>query len=339
MLSQKTLFVAGDPGGSRCLLPLIEFLHDTGAGYSVLDNGFLAKELPSVSKENICNCVDITYSDYSCLYFGSSATDAFPLMVARDASLHMPTVHVLDNWSTYKKRMETDGLETFFPTYYAVMDTVAAQGVKDAGFPDSSVVITGHPALSCHLPNPTGAKFSAKKTILFINEPYSAVLGADTNSANHCGFLEQDVLKAFADSMQKYAEQVYVVVVPHPKDDPEIVKIFWSAVAGKLEGHVQPLLPPRDVFSSVCGVAGMASIVLYEAWLLGLPVLAMQPDCKMESMAHFKARSGCVYCEKFDLFTRDIDAWWDLCLDFQILVPRPEWKQHQQATQRLLQLK
>ena len=334
------LCAAGDPGGSRVVLPVINELARRNLQCAVLNHGFLGRELP----EHLHGWLypeeeaDALLERAALFMFGSSATDILPLSLARRARMcGLPIVHILDNWSTYRSRLETDGFGMLVPDIYTVMDEEAKAGAVAEGVPLSCLLVTGHPGLfdsAIKLGRlPTQNRRQAAVAIgcppdalhlAFVHEPFRAVFGDDLLADGHPGFTEDAVLAAFTAALRPYRERVHISILPHPKESPDVVSEIWEQVRGGVSGRIVTLTQSQDIFSAVDGVAGMASILLYEAWLTGLPVLSLQPDCKFTSLRRFASLDGIQYTDSRDRMPTSVAAWLIRCKETVTPVPRPE---------------
>lgn len=327
------LFAAGDPGGSRALLPVITACAQAQIDFRVVNNGFLAQELPAKYAHQRIEATSDIFANYHVrgYIWGSSVSDVLPLSLARKArQQHIPIVHILDNWSSYRDRLCTDRLPPLFPDVYIVMDFVAQQAAIQEGIPPTSIHICGHPAFA-QLKN-THARLGqiSKKNILtragiaprtiqektvlaFINEPFRRALGQNTQAIGHCGFTEQEVLLRLLETLHSYEKELFLCIMPHPKDNPLEVLQFWQNTQSSLQGAVLPAGQSSEFLPAFDGVIGMASLVLYEAWMLSLPVLALQPNCRMESMKHFAHRKNVIYTHKYSEFNTACNIFLPMC--------------------------
>ena len=342
---------AGDPGGSRALLPVILELERRGTPCTVLRHGFLGKELPAEFEHHLCSEEDAParVKQSRCFLFGSSATDTLPLSLARTAhAWGVPTAHILDNWTNYGLRLHTDGLPPLYVDLYAVMDEEALAGAVVDGVPKDCLVITGHPGMAqaaARLASPREESpydaarrlgLPAKKLhVAFINEPFRAVMGADIQAPHHPGFTEDAVLDAFTFALLPWKEHVHVTVLPHPKDNDAEVADLWTRVDRGILGQVLRLTDGRDILPAVDGVAGMASILLYEAWLSVLPVLSLQPNCRLDSMRRFSRLTDVHYAGTLYDVASAVDAWMAHILSGHPPLPRAELGLHASAPARL----
>ena len=194
-------FAAGDPGGSRSLLPIIRTLASRGEDCLVLDHGYLGREIKVGSSIFLCSKheADKAIASCSAFVFGSSATDVVPLTLARRARiLGRPIAHVIDNWGGYMSRLRTDRQEPLIPDLYVLPDEEARQGCLAEGLPPRPLEVIGHPAMAGaaselkHLraANSTMRMTTASKQVLaFIQEPFRMVFGDDLNCPGHPGFI------------------------------------------------------------------------------------------------------------------------------------------------------
>ena len=342
---------AGDPGGSRAVLPVVLELIQRGKPVRVLDHGFLGKELPIEHNELLCNPNDAEKILTSCtvFIFGSSVTDILPLTLARQAKdIGKPVIHVLDNWSLYTERLFTDKLPPLEVDVYAVMDETAKEGALAAGISESCLVVTGHPGFAAiieelKLLNSKNKQEEAVKLNLppdklllaFVCEPFKQIYGTNLNVSGHPGFTEELVLSAFTASLAPYSEDIHLVLLPHPKQNETEINHLWEQNHGMLNGSVIKLPRSRDILPAVSGIAGMASILLYEAWLGGLPVLSMQPDCRHEAMKRFGLLDGIVYAHTNGMIPSAVMDWVSLCRMQDKCVVRSDLALHEASPEKV----
>lgn len=323
------LCAAGDPGGSRAILAVAEILFRHGETVRIPRHGTLGKEVPASMAGCLCDANEAFDFLPRCkaLVFGSSTHDAWPLALARAAKAKgVVVMHVLDNWSSYMKRLCTDGLPPLLPDLYTAIDEESRRGAEAEGIPAASLVVAGHPGLAdaadalerLVLQGRTGC--AGPLHVAFVCEPFAMVFGRDCRVQGHPGFTEETVLESFAAALAPSAQDVRVYLLPHPKQRPEDIARLWDKVRGPLEGKVLNLPRGRDVLSMVSGVAGMASILLYEAWLGGFPVLSMQPDCRLPALRRFASLQDVAYTDKESAIPAITAGWLAQCRQ---TAPRP----------------
>lgn len=340
------LCAAGDPGGSRAVLAVAETLLRRGETVRIPRHGTLAKEVPALMAG--CLCDENEAFDFlprcKALVFGSSTHDAWPLALARAAKAKGAVVmHVLDNWSTYMKRLCTDGLPPLVPDIYTVIDEESRKGAEAEGVPAAALVVAGHPGLADtadaleRLAAQRRTGCAGPLAVAFVCEPFAAVFGRDCRVQGHPGFTEETVLESFAAALATVAPDVHVYLLPHPKQRPEDISRLWDKVRGPLEGKVLSLPRGRDVLSMVSGVAGMASILLYEAWLGGFPVLSMQPDCRLPALRRFASLKDIAYTDKETAVPAATAEWLAQCRR-TAPVPRHELFFHKAAPRKIVEM-
>ncbi len=339
---------AGDPGGSRAVLPVVMELARRGQVCRVLDHGFLGRELPaSLAALRLSESAEFP-DGAACYLFGSSSSDILPLALARTARMRsVPVVHVLDNWSGYAQRLRHDGLPLLEPDIYAVMDEDAKLGAIADGVPEQCLRVTGHPGLG-ELAGIIAARQSNraeqrqrmglpvdKSLVVFVNEPLRQVLGSDISAQNHYGFTEDRVLDLFLKQLEPFKNDIYVVVLPHPKDHADELDKLWRAVSRGVSGQVLQLPQGRTILPVADAIAGMSSILLYDAWLCGLPTLALQPGARQASIRRFSGLPGIHYIDTEEGIGLAVANWLVEAKDNVVVHPRLELEFHFQAPARI----
>ena len=147
MPDRTLLFAAGDPGGSRALLPLIAHAAADKFVCLVRRHGYLGREITPTAGVVIEDESAPWSDDCGCYIYGSSTTDTYALRLASKAKRHhIPTIHVCDNWSSYQHRLILDG-QVLLPDVYCVMDHQAREDAIREGIPPDILAVTGQPAL------------------------------------------------------------------------------------------------------------------------------------------------------------------------------------------------
>jgi hypothetical protein len=308
------LAVSGDIGGARTLLPVLEYLFECKKPFSIVKHGFLANDAP-IEWDRVAailhgeNSLELLFRKgcFKKVVFSTSIKDTFPLEVARLArELGIYVVCLLDNWMNYRHRLEIDGKPTFLPDEYLVMDDLAFKEACNDGLPPSLIKIVGHPGLSGlafeyqqWLKNNRKLKAidsgSKKKLIAFISEPAESDQGSGPQVPQYRGYTEKTVLKEFCLRLQPFANKYKLNIVSHPREDVGGLERVWRQCQGTLEGEILKTGNGRQAVFAADGIAGMVSILLYEAWLMNKPVISLQPGlCKLQ-INLFQKREG-VFC-------------------------------------------
>lgn len=359
---KRVVISGGDIGGARGLIPVIARLCAEDIPVTVIKHGYLGDNISScVQNEPETLPEDMRIIEHffregraGIYLFSTSGWDAFALSAARVAKNHgVPVVYLLDSWMNYRMRVELDGLPPLHVDAYAVMDELAFEGALRDGIPQSCLKITGHPGLSAlmdefgqHLAQKKERlgrelKEANKRLVVFLSEPVESDQGASQqDSPIFRGYTEKTVLKLFCENMQKYDNEVRVMVVPHPREDANEVLRYWNMYHGELEGTVFRPKSGREGVFIADGVCGMASALLYEAWLIGKPVLSLQPGLCTSELSYLKAKKGCYFIAEEQIAEEIISMWME-----EVLGKKPdiaeryrELESHRNAPQEVCRL-
>jgi len=329
------LFAAGDVGGARALLPIIALAAARGQRPDVLRHGALVRE-PGIAGEWV-DAADVTFNDPArrpgALVFTGSVADPVALQLARSAqSAGIPTVFLLDSWSSYTSRLAVDGRELFNPSVYCVPDQKAKEDALRAGV-TGRIEVTGQPAFADVLSEmrAPGTVGLPRTKILLVSEPVEADHGRTR------GYTETDVFALIGAALQRLAAHTEVDVLPHPRDEAARIGAIWEKCRGDLGGQMLKQNALRSV-ADYDAVAGMASVLLYRAWLLGQPVLSCQPDLAMPALRQFGEREGIVFIDRASEAPAQIAAWAGALVPGQVYALRPEARQHAAAAETILQI-
>lgn len=329
------LFAAGDVGGARALLPVIALASAYGQRPWVLKHGALTTE-KNVAGDWI-GVTDLLFADPAhhpgAYLFAGSVADQTPLRLARQARASgIPTIFVLDSWTSYAARLAMDGLEPFVPDAYCVPDRKAEADAKRDGV-TATIAVTGQPAFADVLLESRGDAPRARPGIkvLFVSEP------AEADHGRSRGYTETDVMTGIAEALQGWEGRLMIDVLPHPRDDAAKVAALWNNVRGDIPGEILEKNTLRSVVD-YDGVAGMASVLLYRAWLLGLPVLSCQPGLLLDPLRQFGEREAIVLVDKIDTSRAQIQAWAKGLVAGRTPVLRPDAHQHAGAAEAILRI-
>jgi hypothetical protein len=356
----RALFASGDVGGARAILPITERCVEEGIDAAFVDNGHISKEAPShlvrISSDAL-GSIDqfenlLFKNDIRVFIFASSLKDSTALTFARSMKAHnVPVIHVLDQWNSYQSRMETDGLPVFIPDHYAVMDDLAYRAAIADGIDGSTLMITGQPALAN-----LAAEFAQWKTkidrsilnhegfdpgkrlISFISEPVEHDQGATIESPGYRGYTEKDVIRRFCEILQPFSKDIQIAMLPHPREDQDALAELWNANKGELFGKILNLTRGRyGVFMSD-GVAGMGSVLMSEAWLLGKPVISIQPGLRLPSLQMLQHRQDVVFVDSYSGISETLTDWLGGVIRGLTYNIRPDLALHEKAPEILCNL-
>lgn len=354
MRRSAVLFAAGDPGGANAVLSVAAELATRGVAVAVLDHGHLGRVAPPglhrlpppAGKDGAAEWLAARAVGAIC--FGTSLTDTLPLTLARAArDAGLPVLCVLDNWMNYRARLGMDGQPDLVPDLYAVMDETARAAALAEGVPPTCLGVTGHPGLAA-LADEAGAADAAwrretrrrlglglngRPLLAFIGEPVAHDQGTGPETPGWRGYTERDVLPLLCRHVRQLAgDALDVAIVPHPRDDLAELDALWETARGTLGGGlVPPGLSGRQIVMAADRVVGMASILLYESWLLGKPTLSLQPGLVRDDLKSVAERPGVVFVGCAEDAAAGIGRWLELAPG----PARPDLHLHRQAPRML----
>jgi len=342
------LAASGDIGGAMAIIPVLKYLSDCNEPFAIVEHGFLASKAPKTWKRvpavlEGSGSLERFFKDdcFKEVVFTTSVKDTFPLKLARTAARQgVPVLCLLDNWMNYIYRLGIDGEPAFIPTVYMVMDDLAKAEAIREGVPESVLRVVGQPALGSLADDYQSwkkqdrAKYFesagldiTKKLVVFISEPVSDDQGSGPENTQYRGYTEKTVLKELCARFQPFADKYQLWLVPHPRQDVDGLHKVWEQSRGVLEGGIFKVKNGRQAIFMADGVAGMVSILLYEAWLMNKPVISLQPGLCRPQLDIFRKRNG-IFCvtkasewdivmtawvckidksSKFDSFRKDIE--------------------------------
>ena len=189
-----------------------------------------------------------------------------------------------------------------------MIDEESFREAAKAGVPSDILRITGQPALAASasaLEKSFRQRHNAINSgdtlnLLFISEPFAKLFGPDVRVSGHPGFTEETVLRSVAESLKKIGRQTCLNILPHPKQNGQELDNFWQTIGRDLNGRIVEDTERHKVFSHCDLAIGMTSVLLYEAWLGGLPVVCFQPEYRVKSMERFKTLRGIYYADRYE---------------------------------------
>jgi hypothetical protein len=206
----------------------------------------------------------------------------------------VPSLAFVDHWVNYWQRFSSglDGTSRFdvVPEKIAVIDQLAVTRMIEAGCPARLLLITGHPGFDDlprfrdmvnHEVRDRIMPSDCYSLVLFLSEPHSQTYKTDKDSA--LGYTEEDALALTLIALERAGKdrckRFCVAVKPHPIEEPtriarvlEAYKELEYVTAIIVDGHRYELVTAADA------VVGMTSVLLYEATLMGRPVISVQPN-------------------------------------------------------------
>lgn len=251
----------------------------------------------------------------SVLAFSSSVSDKTALRFAHTANhLGIGTAYLLDYWANYTQRMELGGGVSIHPDVYAVMDEQAYHAALRAGIDAKSLVITGGPAFETmraieRYDRPVADP--EKPQLVFVSEPISQDRASGSSSAPDRGYTERSVLEQLLKLLDRHYPQAVLHIFPHPREDTASLIQHIDSLDFSIQLKLVAEKHKPAVIAGATGVIGMASILLYEAWLRGYPVLSLQPGLQLDALRHLADRAGLCFIDKNETLDNQTIAWID----------------------------
>jgi hypothetical protein len=325
-----TLVSAIEVGSVRSLLPVCLELVRLGEALLIEERGHFIEEkllslshslvqLPEHEKDLQCWLLQ---QQVETVLFSVNVHDIRPLQIARAAqTLGIPTLHVLDYWGGYRSRMELDGGVLFSPNDYLVPDLFARNQAIEEGIDAKLISVAGQPAFAeweavYQVLVQRNAPFFLQrqegyKVVLFVAEPAAKDQGRSLQeNSNYRGYVEDDALQILVDALRGGENnKIWVCVAPHPRQDVEALNKVWCSLGGEQYGQIITGRRGRDLLPFVEGVAGMASTLLYEAWLVGKSVISIQPGLLGKSDRMMEHKEGVEFVDSNESAVEQTERW------------------------------
>jgi len=323
----KVLFVAHEVGSVRALVPVCHCCADRGIPFHVVDIGHFANlQNREIRQAAVTLPADLSQIDawlqqlsITVMIFSVNSRNTLPLMLARRASaINLPTLHVLDFWNGYRSRMILDGGALFVPSVYAVADQFAVTMAVAEGIDRAIIEITGQPAFhdaedryQDAVNQPSQAvqsllqhQIQARTLILFVSEP-------EQGHAAGSGSAIRAAMLVLLQALQQHpaGQSFYVCALPHPQEDRDQFTTLWRELGGEAFGCVVSDIRGRDLLPHVAGVVGLSSTLLYEAWLVGVPVLGLRPGSGNNVLWMTQCTDNMVLVHHLDGVIERVCAW------------------------------
>lgn len=316
-ISREAPFIlafSADPGGARCLLPVIRELEKSFQVVTVAkDTGLLVFEeagctpIPLRADDGLNRLLDALLA--------SASTRARAVLVLTSASSlpevdmtekrlwqwaqeqGIASVAVLDQWQNIARRFSWPGqskLLTYKPLRIAVMDETVRAEMLANGFSAEQVVVTGQPYLEwfsvyARVGEATGRTRVRQQmqvepeeyVICFVTEPVAMLYGRAALGFDELSILDE-VLTALGSQSNKGCP-LRVWIKLHPKSRHEDVEPCLAKAAA-LNLRLQVIhgeLNPEETLWGTDLVVGMGSLLLVQAALLGRPVISAQIEARI----------------------------------------------------------
>lgn len=313
---KRILLFSKDPGGANTVIPLVVALREKG--YEVrlfgkdaalekyskagLDEGTNIREfLKEVSSGEVEDFLSKERPDF--LITGTSAGDFTEKYLWKAAEkLNIPSFAILDQWLNYGIRFsryttaeireyEKDKSHPYLPSKILVMDDYAKQEAIKDGLDQSKILVSGQPYFETLLKEKVSSERlkelrsrlgigSDDLIITFASEPVSKDYKND-----YWGFNEKTIFKELFEGVKEVSERsekkISIIIKVHPREDEDSFEEI-SSDTHKLKIIIDRDSKPMDLILISDVVAGMSSMFLIEAAIIGKPVLSILMGMKKE---------------------------------------------------------
>ncbi len=313
----RILAACKDRGGSNILLPAVKRLRQGGfdvtlLGYETSEKFFKEQGvkfntikdfgLEKADEESMAKLLFILKPGL--ILLGTSWRESIEKpLAAAGKKQGITTVAVLDYWSNYRKRFflnpdngTQEDFEKYSPDYFLVMSKFAKREAVREGFKKSSVIIVGQPyfdGLQKERENfkqlektafRKKMKISGEEiTVLFLSQSLEEMALSKGKCEKEFGFCPVEVVNFIVKALGKIStenkKKFVLVIKTHPAEKygkyAELEKIKSPRVIIDNNSDARQLILGSDF------VLGMHSITLFDALVLGKPVLSIQPNLKI----------------------------------------------------------
>lgn len=327
-MKKEIFMMSGDVGGARAMLPIVKKLLQKNLKVTIVKHGWLEKNFVVLNKEKanlkILPSNENALKEYlkknivGLFFFTPSKKDILPISIAREAKeLNIPVFYLLDSALRIKERLNHDRKDLFLPTIYALQDQDAYDQAVSEGVPKEILKVTGQPALE-ELKTEFGnwTKQNEKDFFLKNNIDHSKKLitfvseNVEKDHGLKRGYHENIVIPMLCKSLEKISKNIHLLILPHPSEDPEsLTKMFEKNCINFSFSRLKKDFTSRQAIMASNGVSGMASILLYEAWLIGKNVISLQPGVVGSDYTYLKKKEKLQFVSKSSEFESKLSAW------------------------------
>jgi hypothetical protein len=298
-VKKKILLFSCEPGGAEVIIPVARLLAQTGdynvtvTGYGYAIERFERQGLPYTLVEKIGkNDIFFLNRFTPDLVITSATSDPAKDMsekhlwhLSRKAGIK--TIALLDQWQNYSLRfsgVEEQEQLAYLPDAINCIDEIGKKEMIKEGFDGNILYPLGQPYLDRIKLNanklvPAVIRDSLnigqdEEVILFVSEAIQEYYGAER------GYNQYDALRAFLKGI-KPASGSLILVKLHPKDDITKFKRIQADFPQHRLLFISNEFSPLECIIISNMVFGMTSIMLIEAYIIGKPVVSVQPNLKV----------------------------------------------------------
>jgi hypothetical protein len=289
---------AHDPGAVNDILPVVENLHrhspyKVACYTSPFGNKAFREIIPTVSvveNNSPASIREMLESGPALVVItGMSAGITFEeTFVAEAKKMDIPTISITNLVSLeltkniFDKRYDL----RLLPDFLIVPNQITKEYLKKDGVEESRILVLGNPHFDEVFACAGGSAPvdpDKVKTILFVSQPFSELYGQET-SIHMYGYTEQTVFRDVTVVLNSICKKPHprfgLVVRCHPKES----KGKFSAISAEFNIGFENNKSAIEQIQESDVVLGMRSTMLFEAAILGKPVISYQPDIKNKGL-------------------------------------------------------
>lgn len=290
-LDQRCIVVfLEDPGAVVFLAPFLAHLRAKGVHFRLLTDGYAGDVLHEYKNISVSLASDFSLllRNAACVIIGTSENRrsvAFEIVRAA-RRLSVPTIGAVDACVNAQFRFagETDNPLEHAPDWLLVPNTRTVKQFVELGFPESRIYLVGHPCKEMILPVPRPPFSTDRDALLVFISELSSGLGegqymySDSYtlkgrevSLKRTNIVAEEFLAA-VNFLRARGLRLKTVIRLHPKECPQdlgpIAEEFDAMSAGD---------DPLELLRKSHLAIGMTSMLLAQAYLLGVPSLSILP--------------------------------------------------------------
>jgi hypothetical protein len=296
MTDRRILFFSCEAGGAEVLAPLAGLLtarpgfHATVACYGHAQDRFARRGLNTMATQPVERndpfLLQLVEPD---LLITSAASlpseDMSEKFLWRHALRQgIPSLAFLDQWQNYGARFsgcnETEYL-AYQPDYINCINQLGFEEMKAAGFASDRLLMLGHPYLDTLAADTAAMDADAIRTRLGIGRAGEVALFVSEPISEYCGLVrgydQYAVLDDFLSHYDRQPMPPVILLKLHPKDPRDRYRELIDRYR-RVDTHLlDQAFTPLECILAADRVFGMSSIMLLEAFILGKPVVSLQP--------------------------------------------------------------
>lgn len=308
---KRILLFSRDPGGANTVIPLAAALGERGYEVRLFGKDMALQKysmarlewiditgsLKEVSIDAVEGFLSKERPDF--LITGTSASDFTEKHLWKASEkLNIPSFAILDQWINYGlrfSRYSTAEIEEYrkarsheyLPTRILVMDEFAKEEAIIDGIDPSRILVTGQPyfetllkekeKITCRRLDELKRKLNFNDDIIitFASEPVST----DYANTDYWGFTEKTIFAELVAGVNKISagleKRIAIIIRPHPREKEDSFNEIICNLDERINIVIDRNSSSIELISLSDIVAGMSSMFLIEALILGKPVLSI----------------------------------------------------------------